>query len=75
MCPSGLIKRFMGGKDVFSRKKETRAGLDRIVVQLSGREFQIDEAAKEKECRPLTDRISGTVSRCLSRDLKFRVGM
>ena len=33
MCPSVLLKRFMGGKDVFSRKKETRAGLDRIVVQ------------------------------------------
>ena len=33
MCLSGLIKRFMGGKDVFSRKKETSAELDRIVVQ------------------------------------------
>ena len=40
----------------------------------SGRKFQIVEAAKEKERRPLADRISGTVSRCLSRDLKFRVG-
>ena len=34
MCPSGLIKRFMGGKDVFSRKRETSTGLDRIVVQV-----------------------------------------
>ena len=40
-----------------------------------GREFQIDGAAKEKERRPLADRISGTVSRCLTRDLRFRVGM
>ena len=24
MCPSGLIEKFMGGKDVFSKKKETR---------------------------------------------------
>ena len=31
MCPSG----FIGGRDVFSKKKETRAGLDRIVMQAS----------------------------------------
>ena len=34
MCPSGLKKRFMGGKDVFSRKKKASAGLDRIVVHV-----------------------------------------
>ena len=40
-----------------------------------GREFQMDGAANEKERRPFADRISGTVRRNLSRDLKFLVGI
>ena len=39
-----------------------------------GSEFQIVGAAKEKERRPLADRMSGTVSRDLSADLRLRVG-
>ena len=34
MCPSEFIKKVYEGKDAFSRKKETSAGLDRIVVQV-----------------------------------------
>jgi hypothetical protein len=34
----------------------------------------MDGAAKEKERRPFADRISGTVRRNLSRDLRFLVG-
>ena len=74
MCPSGFIKKVYGGKRcVFKEERNKgRVGQDRGE---SGREFQIDGAAKEKERRPLADRISGTVSRFLSRDLRFRVGM
>ena len=74
MCPSGFLKKVYGGKRcVFKEERnKCRVGQDRSA---SGREFQMDGAAKEKERRPLADRISGTVSRCLSRDLRFRVGM
>ena len=74
MCPSGFIKKVYGGKRcVFKEERnKCRVRQDR---SSSRREFQIDGAANEKERRPLADRISGTVSRCLSRVLKFRVGM
>ena len=74
MCPSWFIKKVYGGKRcVFKEEKnKCRVGQDR---SSSGREFQIDGAAKEKERRPFADQMSGTVSRSLSRDLKFRVGM
>ena len=35
----------------------------------------MDGAANEKERRPFANRISGTVRRNLSRDLKFLVGI
>ena len=42
------------------KKNKCRVGQDRSA---GGREFQIDGAAKEKERRPLADRISGMVIR------------
>ena len=74
MCPFWFIKKVYGGKRcVFKEERnKCRVGQDRSA---SGRELQIDGAAKEKERRSLADRISETVSRCLSRDLKFWVGM
>jgi len=63
MCPSGFFK-VCGGRDVSSKKKETRAGLGRVGQDrnASGREFHMDGAEKDKERRPFSDRISGTVS-------------
>ena len=40
-----------------------------------GRELQMNGAANEKERRLFANRISGTVRRNLSRDLKFLVGI
>ena len=74
MCPSGFIKKVYGGKRcvVKEERSKCRVGQDRSA---GGREFQMDGAAKEKERRPLADRISGTASRYLSRDLRFLVEM
>ena len=72
ICPGFFFT--MVGKGVFLTRKETRARLGRIEVE-RGREFQMDGAANEKERRPFADRISGTVRRNLSRDLKFLVGI
>src|SRR5271163_2337674 len=49
----------------------------RVEQERSGRgsEFQTVGAAKANDRRPLAVRISGTVSKCLSRDLKFLEGM
>ena len=39
-----------------------------------GNEFQMVGAAKVNERQPFAERMSGTVSRCLSRDRKFLEG-
>ena len=69
-----VYKKVYRGKSCLfkEQRNKCRVGQDRSA---GGREFQMDGAAKEKERRPLADRISGTVGRCLSRDLRFRVGM
>ena len=74
ICPD--FKKTMVGKGVFLKRKETRARLGNGQDRSGrGREFQMDGAAIEKERRPFADRISGTVRRNLSRDLKFLVGI
>ena len=40
----------------------------------TGNEFQMVGAAKVNERRPFAERMSGTVSRCLSRDRRFLEG-
>ena len=62
-CVRPVSEKAYGGKRcVFKEERnKCRVGQDRSA---SGREFQIDGAAKEKERRPLADRISGAVSRC-----------
>ena len=68
-------KKGYGGKRcVFNEERNKgKVGQDRSG---RGREFQMDGAANEKERRrPFADRISGTVRRNLSRDLKFLVGI
>ena len=42
--------------------------------RVTGNEFQIVGAAKVKERRPLAERMSGTVSKCLSKDRRFLEG-
>ena len=74
MNPSGL-KKTMVGKGVFLTWKETRARLSRIEVGGGENSKWMGGAANEKERRPFADRISGTVRRNLSRDLKFLVGI
>ena len=39
-----------------------------------GNEFQIVGAAKVNERQPIAERMSGTLSKCLSRDRKFLEG-
>ena len=73
ICPDK--KKDYGGKRcVFNEERNKgKVGQDRSG---RGREFQMDGAANEKERRrPFADRISGTVRRNLSRDLKFLVGI
>ena len=75
MYLSRFLKDYIyGGKRcVFNEERNKgKVGQDR-----SGRvrEFQMDGAANEKERQPFPDRISGTVKRNLSRDLKFLVGI
>ena len=64
----------MVGKGVFLTRKETRARLGRIEVG-GGENFKWMGRQNEKERRPFADRISGTVRRNLSRDLKFLFGI
>ena len=59
---------------MFLTRKEARARLGRIEVG-GGENSKCVGAANEKERRPFADRISGTVRRNLSRDLKFLVGI
>ena len=68
------VKKDYGGKRcVFKEERnEGKVGHDRSE---RGREFQMDRAANEKARRPFADRISGTVRRNLSRDLRFLVGI
>ena len=73
MCPSGLKKVYGGKRCVF--KDERNRGRVGHVRSGRGREFQMDGAANENERRPFADRISGTVRRNLSRDLRFLVGI
>ena len=69
---SGLERDYGGKRCVFNEERNKgKVGQDRSG---RGREFQMDGAANEKERRPFADRISGTVRRNLSRDLKFLVG-
>jgi hypothetical protein len=71
MCPSGILKVYGGKRCVFKKERNNgKVGQDRSV---RGREFQMVGAEKEKERRPFAERISGTVSRSLSRDLRFLV--
>ena len=73
MYLSGLRKDYGGKRCVFNEERNKgKVGQDRSG---RGREFQMDGAANEKERRPFADRISGTVRRHLSRDLKFLVGI
>ena len=67
-------KKSYGGKRcVFNEERNKgKVGQDRSG---RGREFQMDGAANEKERRPFANRISGTVRRNLSRNLKFLVGI
>ena len=53
-------------------RKRDRVGQER---KERGREFHTVGAAKEKERRPLAERISGMMSRDLSADLSCLVGM
>jgi len=68
------FKKIYGGKRcVFNEERnKDRVGQDRSA---RGREFQIDGAAYEKERRPFADRMSGTVRKNLSLDLRFLVGI
>jgi len=52
---------FLGPKEMWIKKEQSAIGI----------EFQIVGAAKVNERRPFAELISGTVSRCLSRDRKF----
>ena len=73
MYLSGLKKDYGRKRCVFNEERnkgnvwQDRSG--------RGREFQMDGAANEKERLPFPERISGTVRRNLSRDLKFLVGI
>ena len=70
ICPD--FKKDYGGKRcVFN--EETNKGKVEQHRSERGREFQMDGAANEKDRRPFADRISGTVRRNLSRDLKFLI--
>ena len=71
MYLSRLKKDYGGKRCVFNEERNKgKVGQDRSG---RGRAFQMDGAANEKERRPFVDRISGTVRRYFSRDLKFRV--
>ena len=70
MCPSGFKNKIYGGKRcVF--KEERNEGKVEKDRSTNGSEFQMDGAAKENERRPFADRMSGTISTSLSRDLRF----
>jgi hypothetical protein len=72
---SWRIGRFKVEKEKFWVVKEER-NKGKVVDKRKnkGSEFQTVGAAKEKERQPLADRMSGTVRRDLSADLRFRVG-
>ena len=75
MYLSGFKRTIQREKVCFNKERnESKVGQDRSG---RGREFQMDEVAneKEKERQPFADRISGTVKRNLSRDLKVLVGI
>ena len=69
MYLSGLKKDYGGKRCVFDEERiKGKVEQDRSG---RGREFQMDGAANENERRPFADRISGTVRRNLSGDLKL----
>ena len=73
MYLSGLKKDYGENRCVFNEERNKgKVEQDR---SWRGREFQIDGAANKKERRPFAERISGAVSRKLSGDLKFLVGI
>ena len=65
---------FKGEKDVFLDQKETEEEIDKNEVEV-GVNCKMVGAAKAKERRPLAERMSGTISRCLFVDLRFLVGV
>ena len=73
VCPAGRRKIYGGKRCVF--KPERNKGRDEEKRRGRGSEFQMVGEAKLKERRPLAVRMSGTLSRCLSRDLRFLAGM
>ena len=73
MYLSGLKKDYGGKRCVFNEERNKgKVGQDRSG---RGREFQMDGAANKKERRSFADRISRTVRRNLSRNLKFLAGI
>ena len=63
-----------GGKKCAFRPERNvgKEGQERSAI---GKEFQIVGPAKVNERRPFAERMSGTVSRCLSRDRRFLEGV
>ena len=63
-----------GGKKIVFRPERNvgKAEQERSAI---GNKFQMVGAAKVNERRPFDERMSGTVSRCLSRELRFLGGM
>ena len=73
MYLSGFLKSLWCERCLFdAERSKGKVGQDRSG---KGREFQMHGAANEKDRRPFAERISGTVRRNLSRDLKFLVGI
>ena len=72
--PFEQARRKKGGKKcVFSPERN----VDRHVQERSamGNEFQIVGAAKANDRRPFAERMSGTLSKCLSRNRRFLEGV
>ena len=67
-----ITKAYGGKKCVFRPERNVgKVEQERSVI---GNEFQMVGAAKVNERRPFAERMSGTVSRCLSRDRRFLEG-
>ena len=67
-----ITKAYGGKKCVF--RPERNVGKVEQERSAIGNEFQMVGAAKVNERRPFAERMSGTVSRCLSRDRRFLEG-
>ena len=66
--------KILGGNKCVLRPERNKGRVGQVRKD-KGREFQTVGAAKEKERRPLAERISGTVRRCLMTLLRFLVGL